>query len=55
MSFLDAFVFTEAINSVALSHDEGCDCLTCRAAGGDEDASARLRELIYEARAGKKG
>lgn len=32
----------QAVASVALSHDERCDCETCRAALGDEDAFERV-------------
>lgn len=28
----------EAIASVSLSHDEGCECVVCQAAAGDKDA-----------------
>lgn len=40
---VDPFIVNEAIHSVALSHDEDCDCTTCRAADGDREAWA----LIY--------
>ncbi len=36
-----------AIASVALSHPKSCNCLTCKAADGDEDAFARLMEQSY--------
>lgn len=32
----------EAIHSVALSHEEGCGCLTCKAADGDTDALVKI-------------
>lgn len=32
------FAIRGAVASVALSHPEGCACLTCRAAGGDREA-----------------
>lgn len=32
------FALREAVTSVAVSHGEGCGCVTCRAAAGDEDA-----------------
>jgi hypothetical protein len=32
----------EAIASVALSHQDDCDCVICRAAGGDKDALAEV-------------
>lgn len=34
------FAVMEAIKSIALSHEEGCDCLICRAAHGDQAALA---------------
>jgi len=37
-----------AISSVALSHPETCDCLTCRAAAGDVDAFAQIYNDIIE-------
>lgn len=39
------FVLTEAIHSVALEHPGDCDCTTCRAAAGDDEA---LGELLAE-------
>lgn len=32
---MNPYIFQEAIASVSLSHDEDCDCLTCRAASVD--------------------
>ena len=36
----------EAIASVSLSHEAGCDCDTCKAAKGNEQAFARLVSRI---------
>lgn len=36
----------EAASSVALSHPSSCRCLSCRAADGDEDALARVIEIL---------
>lgn len=44
---MNLFVFWEAINSTALSHDEGCDCRVCRAADGDEDARNELMVELF--------
>lgn len=38
----------EAICSVALSHSESCDCLICRASGGDEAAMHEAMQALYE-------
>jgi hypothetical protein len=43
---MNTFMLMEAINSVALSHEEGHDCLVCRAADGDEESLAKLAALI---------
>jgi hypothetical protein len=43
---INPFFVMEAIYSVALSHEEGCKCLTCRAAGGDDEAVATVFALI---------
>lgn len=45
---MNPFLLHEALNSVALSHDEGCDCTTCRATGGDEAALAEVMAQIAE-------
>lgn len=39
---MSIFMVMEAVASVSLSHDEGCRCLTCRAALGDEEALAQI-------------
>lgn len=44
----DPFMLTEAINSVALSHNEGCDCVACRAASGDQDALIELYAALAQ-------
>lgn len=36
------FVIKEAIHSVAMEHPSDCDCLTCRAADGDEEALVEI-------------
>jgi hypothetical protein len=36
----------EAIASVSLSHPPGCDCDTCKAAQGDEEAFVRVVEAV---------
>lgn len=41
-----AFQMEEAIHSIALSHPEGCGCVTCRAADGDEDARATVMVML---------
>lgn len=43
-------VFIEALNSVALSHEEDCTCVVCRAAGGDKEAFYALFLEIEESR-----
>jgi hypothetical protein len=43
------FQLREAVASVSLSHPEGCDCKTCRAARGDADAFASILEEMMEA------
>lgn len=47
-SFWKMQMYREAIASVSLSHDEGCDCLTCRAAKGDGVAFEELLPLLGE-------
>jgi len=39
-----------SIASVSLSHEEGCDCDTCKAAQGDEAAFARIVDRLVEPR-----
>lgn len=39
---VDTFVLMEAIASVSLSHDVGCECDVCKAAAGDKLALLRL-------------
>lgn len=41
----NAFAIVEAINSVALSHEADCKCITCKAAKGDKQA---LAEILLE-------
>lgn len=45
---LTAYVLREACSSVALSHDEACECLACRAASGDAQAFAWLAGTMAE-------
>jgi hypothetical protein len=40
------FMAQEACASVALSHDEGCDCTACRAADGDREALVQVMAMI---------
>lgn len=35
------FMVKEAVNSVAIEHGE-CECLTCRAAAGDDEAFGKV-------------
>lgn len=46
----DEFLLRESVASVALSHDEGCRCLTCRAALGDPIAWQELMIKLYDER-----
>lgn len=39
---IGVLVLVEAIQSTAMSHHGGCPCDTCAAAGGDQEALARL-------------
>lgn len=39
-------IMREAIASVALSHDEDCNCHICRAAVGDQDAYQWIMQVI---------
>ena len=39
------FQLRDAVASVSLSHPQGCDCKTCRAAHGDAEA---FREILEE-------
>jgi hypothetical protein len=39
---MNLLMLREAIASVALSHDEGCECDTCKAATGDKEAWQRI-------------
>ncbi len=43
-------VLMEALNSVALSHKQGCACTVCRAADGDKEAFYTLLLEIEESR-----
>jgi hypothetical protein len=47
MSIAEMFMLKCAIASVALSHDEGCACDTCKAAQGDEAALRRVMVAYY--------
>lgn len=38
--------YQEAVASVALTHPEGCKCVICRAAEGDEHAMAEIIEAV---------
>lgn len=45
-SSLNLFVVKEAVHSVAMEHARDCECLTCRAADGDDGAFGKvLREV----------
>lgn len=45
------YVILEAAHSVALEHPERCECLACRAAGGDAVALAALMRMVQDERA----
>jgi hypothetical protein len=45
-AFTRTLLYREAIASVSLSHPQGCRCLTCRAAGGDDTAFAELMLVL---------
>ena len=45
-----SLMLVEAVNSVALGHRDGCDCLACRAADGDVDAMLEIRVAVDEHR-----
>jgi len=45
----------EAAASVALSHDEDCTCLACRATAGDEAALIAVLDLLAHPRPGEEG
>lgn len=38
----DGLLVKEAVGSVAMSHDDGCDCDICLAASGDGQAFGRV-------------
>ena len=40
----------EAVATVASSHDDGCGCMSCRAAGGDIDALMLMARLARDDR-----
>ena len=40
----------EAVATVARLHDDGCDCMSCRAAGGDIDALMLVARLAQDDR-----
>ena len=40
----------EAVATVASSHDDGCACMSCRAAGGDIDALMLVARLAQHDR-----
>jgi hypothetical protein len=40
----------EAVATVASSHDDGCACMSCRAAGGDIDALMLVARLAQDDR-----
>jgi hypothetical protein len=43
----------DAVAAVASSHDDGCACMSCRAAGGDIDALMLVARLAqYDRRSG---
>lgn len=41
-------MITEAINSVAIEHAEGCDCIVCKAADGDVKALAKIMIAVAQ-------
>lgn len=45
---MNIFMLIEAVNSVALEHDPSCDCIACRAAGGDQDALAQVAATLKQ-------
>ncbi len=45
---MNIFMVMEAVASVSLSHDDGCRCLTCRAALGDERALGQIMAGLAE-------
>lgn len=51
MSTLQSFMLLEEmIASASLSHEDGCDCRVCRAAGGDSDAFLSILMSVQEAK-----
>jgi hypothetical protein len=40
----------EAVATIASSHDDGCACMSCRAAGGDIDALMLVARLAHDDR-----
>ncbi len=46
----ELMMLKESITSVSLSHDQGCDCDTCKAAQGDEEAFARVVDRLEASR-----
>lgn len=45
--FLRHAVLKEAVHSTAMEHAADCECTTCRAANGDEDAWATIYRESY--------
>ena len=43
---LRTMLVTEAVNSVALSHPDDCECLACRAAHGEPQALGEILERL---------
>lgn len=47
MSIAELLILKEAVHSVAIEHEQGCNCVTCRAAGGDRDAWSDIVRAYY--------
>lgn len=47
MSIADLLILKEAVHSTALEHEDGCSCLTCRAAGGDTGAWSKIVAIRF--------
>lgn len=48
-AFLRGAIVREAVNSVAIEHATDCDCATCRAANGDQEAFETILRETYTA------
>lgn len=47
--FSRLFMVKEAVHSVAMEHARDCDCLTCRAANGDDEAFGKVLQEAQDA------